>query len=179
MKNIFDDLDELRAENNRPRMHLVPTSTMQPMEDMIDFINNEQEQGQDYPYVSWLDTFKNSMHGCKHKMQSWYYGDADDVGMMAGDNEEHEPEEVDVGVDYIIYDEADDDDADATVYELPDTEQHAVSVLMALSLLVSILMVITIMRRRVRKWRSLRRRCGISAEGVQETSTTTAGAYVA
>merc|ERR1712176_411482 len=110
-------------------------------------------------------------------MQSLYYCDSDDVGMIP--EEEEMPEEVDVGVDYIIYDEADDDDADATVYELPDPEQHAVSVLMALSLLVSILMVITIMRRRVRKWKSLKRRCGISAEGVQETSKTTAGAYVA
>merc|ERR1719242_1430010 len=72
MKNIFDDF---MSGNGKPYMHLVPTSTMQPMNEN-DYVFEDEE----YPYESWTDSVMNRMKGCGHKMKTWYYGDdvADD-----------------------------------------------------------------------------------------------------
>ena len=79
MKNIFDDF------NGKPYMHLVPTSTMQPMDAENEVVFEEDDE---YPYVSWTDSLMNSMKGCGHKMKSWYYGEEDDDDMMNVDDAE-------------------------------------------------------------------------------------------
>merc|ERR1719382_766543 len=70
MTNIFDDLE--MNENGKSYMHLVPTSTAQPLDEEIVFEDEE------YPYVSWTDSVMNRVGGCGHKMSSWYYGEVDD-----------------------------------------------------------------------------------------------------
>jgi len=85
MKNILDDFMNMNA-NGKPYMHLMPTSTMQPME-LFDEQYDVDYDG--YDVASWRDDLMQKMKGCGHKMQSWIFG-----GDQAMDGDDESSEEV-------------------------------------------------------------------------------------
>lgn len=86
MMNIFDDLGQ---ENGRKYMHLVPTSTIRPIEE-----NEAEQQDMSNWYGLWMNSMRDRAKGCHHRMNRWFYGEEegkeDGLGVVVLDDNDKE-----------------------------------------------------------------------------------------